>query len=236
MRSLPADIWRKVALPLALVVSTPTSALPVLIGRDSPMNDPASNYDQIRRVVRILNNAYENALMHDSSKADLEASDLLLETASIWFSFRALYELKDGSCRSDAQAAAAAHACALADPSLALGDWAEMLSYSAYRLESLARSASAADDSDNSRAVVTERMESMAHLYRMVFAVAKIYLDQSQSRAYLDAAQEQLRLARGHIEAERNLCECDSSAYAGRLLELSELNDQMNDMRYAAVP
>jgi uncharacterized protein len=70
----------------------------------------------------------------------------------------------------------------------------------------------------------------------MVFAVAKIYLDQSQSRAYLDAAQEQLRLARGHIEAERNLCECDSSAYAGRLLELSELNDQMNDMRYAAVP
>ena len=195
-----------------------------------------SDHDQIHQLVHILSGAYENALMRDGSKADLETSDVLLETASIRFSSRVLNEMKDGSCRSDAQATAAANPCVLGDPSLALGDWTEMLSQAAYRLVSLARSASAADSSDNARAVITERMESMEHLYRMVFAVSKIYLDQSQSRAYLDAAQEQLRQARTHMEAERNICESDSSAYAGRLLELSGLNDQMNNMRYAALP
>ena len=237
MRSLLADFWCKAALTLALVAFTTTSALPVTVGDDSAMDgSPMSDNGQIYQLARILSAAYENALLHGSSKADLEASDLLLEGASIRFSSRVLQELKEDSCRPDAQAAVAANACVLADPSLALGDWAEMLSYAAYRLENLARSASPADSSDNSRAVITERMESMEHLYRMVFAVSKIYLDQSQGRAYLDAAQEQLRLALAHMEGEHNLCACDSSAYAGRLLELTELNDQMNDMRYVAFP
>jgi hypothetical protein len=201
------------------------------------MNDsPVSDNSQIRQLVHILSGAYENALLHGSSRADLAASDVLLETASIQFSSRALQELKEGSCRSDAEAKPSLDACALSDPSLALGDWTEMLSYAAYRLENLARSASTADGSNAGQAVLTERIEAMEHLYRVVFSVSKIYLDQPQSRAYLDGAQEQLRLARSHIEAERNLCECDSAAYAGRLLELSELNDQMNDVRSAVLP
>src|SRR5271166_3424866 len=164
MRSLPANIWRNVALPLALVICTSASPLPVFIGNDSSIDDsPVSDNDQIQQLVRILSGAYENSLMHDGSKADLEASDVLLETASIRFSSRALAELKNGSCRSEAQPSAAANACALADPSLALSEWAEMLSHAAYRLDSLARSAPAADSSDNSRAVVAERMESMEH-------------------------------------------------------------------------
>lgn len=244
MRLFPASAWPRVALMLmlALEVVTTSSALPVSVGPVSVGDDlamdesPVSDNGQIHELVRILNGAYENALLHDSSKADLESSDVLLETASIQFSSRVLREVKEGSCGSNVQAVAEASACALADPSLALGDWAEMLSYAAYRLENLARSASAPDGSDSSHAVVIERMESMEHLYRMVFAVSKIYLDQAQSRAYLEAAQEQLKLARGHMEAERNLCECDSSAYAGRLLGLTELNDQMNDMRSVALP
>jgi hypothetical protein len=237
MTSWPVSTWRKVALVMTLVLVAPGSAFPFSAGDDFAMDEsPVSDNGQIYELVRILNGAYENALLHDSSKADLESSDVLLENASIQFSSRVLHELKEGSCRSNTQAAAGASACALADPSLALSDWAEMLSYVAYRLENLARSPSAASDSDSSHAVVVERIESMEHLYRMVFAVSKIYLDQAQSRAYLEAAQEQLKLARAHMEAERNLCDCDSSAYAGRLAGLTELNDQMNDMRSVALP
>jgi uncharacterized protein len=237
MRSLPANAWRKIGLLLAFVVATSGSALAVSVGNDlAPDESPVTDNSQIFELVRILNGAYENALLHDSSKANLESSDVLLEVASIQFSSRVLHELKEGSCRSNLQAAAGASACALADPSLALGDWVEMLSYAAYRLENLARSASAAADSDNAHAVVVERIESMEHLYRMLFAVSKIYLDQAQSRAYLEAAREQLKQARLHIEAERNLCECDSSAYAGRLLGLTELNDQMNNMGAVVLP
>ena len=237
MTSWLASVWRKVPLVMALVLVTTGPAFPVSAGDDFAMDEsPVSDSGQIQELVRILNGAYENALLHDSSKANLESSDVLLENASIQFSSRVLHEVKEGSCRSNAQAAAGASACALADPSLGLSDWAEMLSYAAYRLENLARSPSAAEGSDSSHAVIVERIESMEHLYRMVFAVSKIYLDQAQSRAYLEAAQEQLKLARSHIEAERNLCECDSSAYAGRLLGLTELNDQMNDMRSVVLP
>jgi hypothetical protein len=231
MRTLPADIWRKVALPIALVVCTPRAALPVSMGYGSSIDDSlVSDHDQIQQLVHILSGAYENSLMHASSKAGLEAEDALLETASIQFSSRALAEIKGGSCGSSEQGTRA-NACALADPSLALGDWAAMLSHAAHRLENLTRSPSAAYDSDNSHAVITERIKTMEHLYRMVFAVSKIYLDQSQTHIYLDAAQEQLGLARQHMEAERNLCACDSSVFAERLRELSELSDQISTIK-----
>ncbi|MGC2247787.1 MAG: hypothetical protein WA609_14375 [Terriglobales bacterium] len=237
LRFSPADVGRKAALVLALVVCTAGLAFCLQSGDDSAMDDfTVSDNSQIRQLVHILSGAYENALLHGSSRADLGASDVLLETASIQFSSRALQELKEGSCGSDEDAGPPLNACALADPSLALGDWTEMLSYAAYRLENLARSASTVDGPDAGQAVLTERIEAMEHLYRMVFSVSKIYLDQTQSHAYLDGAQEQLRLARSHIETERNLCECDSAAYAGRLLELSKLNEQINDMRSAVLP
>jgi len=234
MRTLPAD-WRKVALPLALAVCAPTAALPLSMGYGSSIDDsPVSDQDQIHKLVQILSGAYENSLMHASSKAGLEAQDALLETASIEFSSRALAEIKGGSCGSSERSSeqgTGANACALADPSLALGDWAAMLSHSAHRLENLTRSPSAAYDSDDSGPVITERIKTMEHLYRMVFAVSKTYLDQSQTRVYLDAAQEQLGLARQHMEAEHNLCACDSSVFAGRLRELSELSDQISTIK-----
>src|SRR5260370_39575757 len=57
----------------------------------------------------------------------------------------------------------------------------------------------------------------MEHLYRMVFAIARIYLDRSQSAVYLEAARKQLRWARKHMEIERSLCACSDHAYTARL-------------------
>jgi hypothetical protein len=242
MRLSLTYIWQKTALALALVILTSSAprlhgqTLPSQVMNDSPASD--ANASEVRQLVRILNGAYQNSLMHSGANANLEASDLLLENASIQFSAHVVYELNEGSCnlKAVAQETTPESACVLDDPSLKLGNWAEMLSYAAYRLDNLARSASAAEGTENSRAVVTERVESMGHLYRMVFALSKSYLDRSQSRTYLDAAQEQLRLARTHMEAEHNLCECDPSGYSARLLQLSEIDNQMNSMRESVLP
>jgi hypothetical protein len=235
-----AYFLRKSVLVFALVILT-SSALRLhgqalsQAKNDSPASD--ANASEVRQLVRILNGAYQNSLMHGSANANLEASDLLLENASIRFSARVVYELKEGSCNLKAVAQETPEsACALDDPSLTLGNWAEMLSYAAYRLDNLARSAAVAEGAEGSRGTTTERIESMGHLYRIVFALSKSYLDRTQSRTYLDAAQEQLKLARAHMEAEHNLCECDPSGYSARLLQLSEIESQMNDMRNGILP
>jgi hypothetical protein len=232
--------WRKSALALALVIlTTPAPRLHGQALAGQSMNDSsARDANEVRQLVRVLGGAYQNSLMHGSASANLEASDLLLENASIGFSAHLVYELKQGSCnlKAVAQETNPESACALDDPSLTLGNWAEMLSYAAYRLDTVARSASAADGAENSHGMATERMESMGHLYRMVFALSKSYLDPAQSSAYLAAAQEQLRLARTHMEAEHNLCDCESSGYSARLLQLSEIESQMNGMREGVLP
>jgi hypothetical protein len=245
MRLSLAPIWRKSALALALVILTSSAprlhgqALPGQVMNDFPASD-ANNGDtnEVRQLVRILSGAYQNSLMHGSANADLETSDLLLENASIRFSARLVYELKEGSCnlKAVAQETTPEGACALDDPSLTLGNWSEMLSYAAYRLDNMARSSPATENAENSRGIATERIESMGHLYRMVFALSKSYFDRTQSRTYLDAAQEQLRLARIHMEAEHNLCDCEPSGYRARLLQLSEIDGQITGMKDGVLP
>lgn len=235
-----AYLWRKSVLAVALVILTsPAPRLhgQVLLGQ-SMNNFPASHDNEFRQLVIILSGAYQNALMHGSATASLNASDLLLENASIGFAAHVVSELNQGSCnlKAVAQETTPESACALDDPSLALGNWAEMLSYAAYRLDNLARSASAPDGTENSHGIATERIESMGHLYRMAFALSKSYLDRAQSRTYLDAAQQQLRLARTHMEAEHNLCDCEPSGYNARLLQLSEIDAQMSSMRDGVQP
>jgi len=44
--------------------------------------------DENQQAMEILAGAYANSVMHDSANADLEANDLLLETASIEFASR----------------------------------------------------------------------------------------------------------------------------------------------------
>jgi hypothetical protein len=65
----------------------------------------------------------------------------------------------------------------------------------------------------------------------MAVSLSRIYLDRSQSGVYLEAAREQLRLARKHMEIERSLCACSDHEHTTRLQELSELEDQLKDMR-----
>jgi hypothetical protein len=230
MKSFFARSGRRVVLALALVILTPLAALL----RGQPVNDSSMGHDdEIAQLVQILNGAYENSLLHDSARNNLEANDAVLEDAAIQFSSRAVDELK--SCGADTREGAE-NACALDDPSLSLGDWAEMISYASYRLENAARSTNPGGGTDDSRARVTERIESMAHLYRIVFAVSKAHLDPLQSRMYLEAAQEQLKFARQHMEADRNLCRCEADVYASRLQELSVLSDRMDSLQRVAQP
>lgn len=235
MRLFSTYRWHKIVPVLGLVVLTFMTAL--LLGQ--PLSDGVTpNKDNLRQLVQILGGAYQNALMHDSAKiglkTGLEANDQLMEEAAIKFSSGLLDELKNGACSGE-QANGTDDTCPLDDPSLAFGDWTEMISYAAYRLGNVARSGGTTGQAQSLPPVTKERIEAMEHLYRMVFAISKIHFDRSQSGTYLDAAQEQLAQARTHIEAERNLCECDASGYAARLQELSLLGDQMNDARGTAL-
>ena len=220
-------------LAFALVILTSPTAL--LLGQPVSASSMNHNNDEIAQLVHILNGAYQNSLMHDSGRSDLEANDMVLEEASIRLSARMLDELSEGACSPDTSEGSAGE-CALDDPSLALGDWAEMISYAAYRLENAAHSAASTSGTDDSHTAGTERIESMEHLYRMVFAVTKAHLDHLQSHTYLEAAQEQLGMARQHIEGERNLCKCEASGYATRLQDLSALGDKINSLQGVGLP
>jgi len=181
----------------------------------------------IPQLIHVLDGAYRNALLHGSTNQNLASTDATLENASIDFSSRALESMKSEACNSGTEPAGDT-ACSLDDPSLALGDWTEMISYAAYQLENLTRRTNVS--ADPSRAIVSAHLESMEHLYRMVFAVTKIHFDPTQARTYLDAAQEQLRMARTNMEAERTFCQCDPSGLATRLTAMSELETQMSNM------
>jgi hypothetical protein len=197
------------------------------------MNNSNDDNNDLRELAHILAGAYGNALMHGAPNADLEAKDLLLESASIRFSSRMLYEITKGSCQADEHADtenAASPTCVLDDESVGLRSLTDMLSYAAYWFDNQHSPAPPAGFTNGPRALVVARIGSMKHLYRMVFALSKIYLDRSQSRVYMQAAQAQLKLARQHMEVERSLCARSDLEYVARLLELSELEDQLKHM------
>jgi hypothetical protein len=202
--------------------------LPILAGYTTgqPMNTEDNN---LRQFADILAGAYSNALMHDTPNAGLDAHDLLLESTSIQFSSRVLYEITAGSCQPDERGAgtSAGRTCVLDDDSIALRSLTDMLSYAASRLENLGRSAPPADRTDSQSALVIARIGSMEHLCRMAFALSMMYLDRPQSGVYLQAAHEQLILARQHMEIEHRLCACSNREQAAGLLELSQLEDQL---------
>jgi hypothetical protein len=92
--------WTKWALAIGVIVTM--AEVPSMLSEDAyfadfsrghPMNDSNSDINNLRQLAHILADPYENALMHDSSNADLEAKDLVLESASIRFSSRMLYEI-----------------------------------------------------------------------------------------------------------------------------------------------
>jgi hypothetical protein len=232
--------WIKWALAIGVIVTL--AEVPSMLSEDAYfadfsrghlMNDSNSDINNLRQLAHILADAYENALMHDSSSADLEAKDLVLESASIRFSSRMLYEITKGSCQPDEHAAGALadRTCVLDDESVGLKGLTDMLSYAAFRLENLGRSAPPVDGTNGQRALVLARIGSMEHLYRMAISLSRIYLDRSQSGVYLEAAREQLRLARKHMESERSLCACSDHEHTARMQELSELEDQLKHMR-----
>jgi hypothetical protein len=246
MISVPVGIIRKTLLTLA-ILAAPRTLLAVgleseILSKDNcladclsgqPMTNPSNDGEDVQKLIQTLGLAYENSLRHDKPNADLEVMDLRLEGASIRFASRIFHEITRGSCQAgefaDTTKVTADGPCVLDDKSVAIRDLSDTLSNAAYRLENLARSAPDTDGPNAQRALHLARMRSMEHLYRMVFAFSKIYLDRSQSGTYLDAAQEQLKLARQQMELERSLCTCNTSGYAVRLGELSQLDDRLKE-------
>ena len=224
MKSLPHPSTVSL-IALGLVILTCCAAL--LLGQ--PVGESSMPSDSgIPPLVHVLDGAYRNALLHGSTSQNLDSSDAILENASIDFSSRVLESIQSEACNSGSGATSDT-SCSLDDPSLALGDWSEMISYAAYQLENMARRTNVG--ADPSRAIAHAHLETMEHLYRMVFAVTKIHFDRTQARTYLDAASEQLNLARTQMQAERNLCQCDSSGISARLNAMADLDSRINSVR-----
>ena len=201
------------------------------------VNESRNDISDLSQLAHILENAYGNALIHGTPNAEPVAEDLLLENASVRFASRIVHELTGGSCQRNERSSPGpfpGRACLLDDESLDLTALSDMLSYAAFRLEDLGSSASSTVAANSQRIPGMARIGSMAHLYRVVFALFRIHLDGSQSGVYLEAASDQLRLARKQMEVERSLCACDDREYTARLVEMLELEDQLKTMRGAA--
>jgi hypothetical protein len=194
-------------------------------GRQTSGNDNSDVPD----LIRTLQNAYGNAIKHDTANPDSEAMDLRLENASIRLSSRILSAIATDACTSnESKRAGSDDACSLDDEARDLRSLTDVLSYAASQL---GRVGASTGGSKGTETLESARVHSLEHLYRMTFAFSQAYLDRSQSPAYLEAAHEQLELARPHIQHEKDLCACGSKGYSDDLLELFELSDRLGLVR-----
>jgi hypothetical protein len=194
--------------------------------------------DGLRELMETLGTAYQNSLLHEVPNTDLEASDLRLETSSVTFSLNMLDQIAKSVCQSSDPATPAVvdQGCELDDELAGLSNLTDSLSYAAYRLERTSDSLARANLSGAEEGSTLARIRSMEHLYRMVFALSQLYLDSTQSAVYLQAADEQLQLARSSMENERAVCACDPSGYATRVAGLSQLSTRIMELRRASMP
>lgn len=184
-------------------------------------SDANTNAD-VRRLTHILAGAYGNAIRHNQPTADLESEDLILENASIRFSSLIAREIASTCGDTIQRAGSFGRNCVLDEQAADLRNLSDMLSYAASRLENQSR---IADHTTTANALHQVRIGSLEHLYRMVFALAKVYFDRPQSEAYLKAAHEQINLARTSIEKEQQLCSGDAQTYTTELEALARLDD-----------
>ena len=181
--------------------------------------DTGGNAD-IRRLTRILANAYSNAIRHNASTFNLESEDLGLESASIRLSSLIAREIA-GACGNTVQSASSSeHDCVLEERSGDLKDLSDMLSHAASYLENQSRMAER-----SSSTLHQLHLGYLEHLYRTVFALTGVYFDRPQSETYLKAAHEQINLARASLQKENQLCSCDDQKYSRTLDELARLDD-----------
>jgi len=196
-----------------------------------------NNQDDMPELIRTLSTAYQNSLQHDRPTARLKTADLILESAAIRLSSRILYEITEGSCAAEGpEAAEPSHPCILDDRSQALMSLTDMLSHSAHRLQQLNQSAPPEQGPDNRQALNVVRTRSLEHLYRMVFALSRAHFDRGQSRVYLEAAQDELSLARENVEIECDLCARGSPTYTPQMVELDQLDAGLTSLREHGAP
>jgi hypothetical protein len=194
----------------------------------------SSDNADVSDLIRTLQNADSNAIKHDTANPEPEEMDLLLENASIRLSSRILSAITTDACTSnEPETAGSDDACALDHESIDhesidLRSLTTVLSYAAGQLQRIGASAGGGNGTET---LENARVRSLEHLYRMTFALSKAYLDRSQSNAYLQAAYQQLELARQLIQDEKDLCSCSSKGYGNDLLELFELSDHLGMAR-----
>ena len=165
--------------------------------------------------IRTLRNAYGNAMGHRSASQDFDAVDSVLENATVRLSSQLLFAIAANSTGDTPNT--------LDRESDDLKNLTDMLSYAAGQLNRIGGSTGMKGAS-----LESARVQSLEHLYRMTFAICNAYLDGSQRQPYLDAAREELELARENIQREADLCDCGSKEYNDEILRLSDLNDRLS--------
>lgn len=207
-----------------------------------------NDHQELINLGRILAHTYGNATRHDTASPDSSHSrrvnsaskptDLVLEDASIRLASRIALAITAGACPGGEPETTGTDApsCVLDDESVGLRNLTDTLSYAASQLQRSGASSDPRRDSETletAETLETTRVHSMEHLYRMTFAISKAYLYRSQSRTYIEAARQQLELARKYIQAEQDLCSCNLEEYRAELLKLSELDDRLSLVRPA---
>ena len=187
-----------------------------------------SDCNQMTASMSLLETAYQNALLHDSRNADmqeagLQEEDHKLEDVSLHLSSLLV------ECTLDQQAenSGSSPDCQCLPTPQNLRTLADTLSSAAYRLVQLPKSGGSTAGS-----VEAARISSMAHLYRMLFALTMSALDQAQSEVYLGAAQGQIKAATAAIQLERDRCACNVERSSARLSQLAELDATLTRMRH----
>ena len=182
---------------------------------------------ELRQLAHTLSGAYSNAMRHDADAANLDSEDLNLERASIRLSSLIAHEVAANCSATIQRARSSDQNCALSGGSADLRNLSDTLSYAASRLENQGRMAARSRTANPLHQV---RIGSLEHLYRTVFALARLYLDRDQGTIYLAAARQQIGLARTNLEEERRLCACDPAHYSARLDDLSELDSALQQI------
>jgi hypothetical protein len=174
--------------------------------------------EPMRGPVMVLGTAYQNAVLHDGRGGQLEPADLQLEDAAVQLTSLL------AACGADRQSASADCACVPGEQDLQA--MADSVSYAAQKLMRASRMESAEGAQQNS--ATAARMNAMAHLYRVVFALSKSVLDPSQGAIYLHVARQEIAKAQDAMRNEQQQCGCNAGWYESRVAQLSDVNERLS--------
>lgn len=186
-----------------------------------PHAEGMNDCEQMRGPELLLGTAYQNAVLHDDRNLQPEQADRQLEDAAVQLS------LVLAACGNDRQPRDENNAqCECVPAAENLRALADTVSYAAQKLIRVHRMSEGGEGIAETSATAA-RISSMAHLYRVVFALSKSLLDPTQSAIYMRAARQEIARAQNAMQTEQQECGCSPEWYESRLAQLSELSEKL---------